>query len=54
MMRTDVIYRFVANPTSHTYVVFNDDGTFREFYSMKRASEVRPDAPVLVMAAVYR
>jgi hypothetical protein len=49
MMRTDVIYRFVADPTSHTYVVFNDDGTFREFYSMKRASEARPNADVIVM-----
>lgn len=53
-MRTDVIYRFVASPTSHTYVVFNEDGTYREFYSMKRASEARPDAPVIVMSMVYR
>lgn len=54
MMRTDVIYRFVSSPTDHTYVVFNDDGTFREFYSMKRASEARPGATVIVMSMVYR
>lgn len=51
-MRTDVIYRMVFSPTAHTYVTFNEDGTYQEHYSMKRAVLAKPGAEVIIMKAV--
>jgi hypothetical protein len=48
-MRTDCIYRIAWTPVAHTYVTFNEDGTFQDHYSMKRALLAKPDAPVVVL-----
>lgn len=50
-MDTDVIYMLAHDPTSHTYLTFNEDGSFQEHYSLKRARYAKPDAPMRLYVA---
>lgn len=53
-LRTDVIYRVIESPTTHTYVALSEDGFEETFHSAKRARFLTGrDEIVVISAADY-